>query len=158
MQNKDWGVILTWKYMQPPYLDSGENIYNQMVTSYNAGAKYITIFDYPYNSTDNPYGTMTDEHFQALEKFWNQVATKSPPNSAHAEAALVLPKDYGWGMRNPNDSIWGFWGSDDKSPQIWNISRQLLSQYGPRLDIIYDDPAFPIEGNYTKVYYWNQTI
>jgi hypothetical protein len=27
-----------------------------------------------------------------------------------------------------------------------------------RLDIIYDDPAFPIEGNYSKVYYWNQTI
>ena len=51
MQNKDWGTIITWKYTQPPYLDTGENIYNQMVTSYNAGAKYITIFNYPYNST-----------------------------------------------------------------------------------------------------------
>lgn len=158
MQNKDWGAIITWKYKQPPYLDTGENIYNQMVTSYNAGAKYITIFDYPYNSTDNPYGIMTNEHFQALEKFWNQVVTKSSPNSAQAQAALVLPKDYGWGMRRVDDKIWGFWGPDDKSTIIWNNTQTLLNKYGLRLDIIYDDPAFPIQGNYSKVYYWNQTV
>ena len=75
-----------------------------------------------------------------------------------AEAVLVLPKNYGWGMRNPNDKIWGFWGSDEKSPQIWDMSRKLLAQYGYSLDIIYDDPAFPIEANYTRVYYWNQTL
>ena len=157
MQNKDWGAIVTWKYTQPPYLDTGENIYNQMVTSFNAGAKYITIFDYPYNSTDNPFGIMTDEHFQALEKFWNQVVTKSSPNSVQAQAALVLPKDYGWGMRSVDDKIWGFWGPDDKSPLIWNNTQTLLNKYGLRLDIIYDDPAFPLQGNYSKIYYWNQT-
>jgi len=158
MQNKDWGTIITWKYTQPPYLDTADNVYNQMTTSFNAGAKYITIFDYPYNSTDNPYGVLTDDHFQVLEKFWNQVVTKSTPNLAHAEAALILPKDYGWGMRNVNDKIWGFWGPDDKSPLIWNISQTLLNKYGARLDIIYDDAAFPIQGNYSKVYFWNQTI
>ena len=158
MQNKDWGTILTWRYTQPPYLDTGENIYNQMVTSFNAGAKYITIFDYPYNMTGNPYGAMTDEHFQALEKFWNQVVTKSSPNSAHAQAALVLPKDYGSGLRSATDKIWGFWGPDAKSPIIWNDIQTLLGKYGLHLDIIFDDPAFPIQGNYSKVYYWNQTI
>jgi hypothetical protein len=158
LQNKDWGTIITWKYRQPPYLDSGENIYNQMVSSYNAGAKYITIFNYPYNSTDNPYGAMTDAHFQALEKFWNQVEAKSPPNTQKAEEALVLPKDYGWGMRSPTDKIWGFWGPDEKSPIIWNNTQTLLGRYGLRLDIIFDDPAFPIQGNYSKLYVWNQTI
>jgi type II secretory pathway pseudopilin PulG len=158
MQNKDWGTIITWKYRQSPYLDTADNIYNQMVASYNAGAKYITIFDYPYNSTYNPYGAMTDQHFQVLEKFWNQVVIKSTPNSAHAEAALVLPKDYGWGMRSVDDKIWGFWGPDDKSPLIWDIYQTLLNKYGTRLDIIYDDAAFPIQGNYSKVYFWNQTI
>ena len=156
MQKKEWGVIITWKYTEPPYLDTGANIYNQMETAYNAGAKYITIFDYPYNLSDNPYGVMTDDHFQALEKFWSQIG-KQAPNSAHAEAALVLPKDYGFGMRSPEDKIWGFWGPDDKSSMIWNVSQTLLSQYGSRLDIIYDDPAFPIQGNYSKIFYWNQT-
>jgi hypothetical protein len=158
LQNKDWGAIITWKYKQPPYLDTGEKIYTQMETAYNAGAKYITVFDYPYNSTDNPYGILTDGHFQALEKFWNQVVTKQIHNSVHAEAVLVLPSDYGWGMRNVNDKIWGFWGPDDKSPLIWNNSQTLLNKYGIRLDIIYDDASFPIQGNYSKIYFWNQTI
>jgi hypothetical protein len=157
MQDKDWGAIITWKYTQPPYLDTGANVYNQMLDAYNSGAKYITIFDYPYNLTDHPYGVMADEHFQALEQFWNQIANHAP-NSAHAEAALVLPHDYGFGMRSPKDKIWGFWGPDDKSSIIWNATQTLLSRYGSSLDIIYDDPAFPIEGNYSKVYYWNQTI
>jgi hypothetical protein len=158
MQNKNWGAIVTWKYMQFPYLDTGENVYNQIQTAYDTGAKYIVIFDYPYNSTDNPYGIMTNSHFQALEKLWNQIMVKSTTNSVHAEAALVLPKDYGWGMRSVNDKIWGPWGPDDKSPLIWNNTQTLLNNYGLRLDIIYDDPAFPIQGNYSKVYFWNQTI
>jgi hypothetical protein len=157
LHNKDWGAIITWKYMQPPYLDTGKNIYNQMVAAYNAGAKYITIFDYPYNST-NPYGILTDDHFQALQQFWDQVVTKSTPSAAHAQAALVLPNDYGWGMRSPIDKIWGFWGPDSKSPLIWNNTQTLLNKYGLRLDIVYDDSNFPIQGNYSKIYYWNQTI
>lgn len=157
MQNKDWGAIITWKYTQPPYLDMGANVYNQMLMAYNSGAKYIIIFDYPYNLTGNPYGVLTEEHFQALQKFWNQISQQAP-NSAHAETALVLPYDYGFGMRSPTDKIWGFWGPDDKSSIIWNATQTLLGKYGLGLDIIYDDPTFPVEGNYSKVYYWNQTI
>ncbi len=160
MQNKDWGAIITWKYTQPPYLDSGEEVYNQMLTSYQAGAKYVVIFNYP-QIEDNPYGTLLDEHFEALEKFWHTI-TDAPKvydtDFSQAEAALVLPRNYGWGMRRPDDRIWGYWGPDDKSEHIWNISRSLLSEYGLRLDIICEDPQFPLEGKYSKVYYWNQTV
>jgi hypothetical protein len=38
LQNKKWGAIITWKYDHPPYLDSGEAIYDQMRTAYEAGA------------------------------------------------------------------------------------------------------------------------
>ncbi|GAG35080.1 unnamed protein product, partial [marine sediment metagenome] len=31
------------------------------------------------------------------------------------------------------------------------------TQYGTSLDIVYDDPAFPVTGKYPKIYYWNQT-
>jgi len=159
MQNKDWGAIITWKYREPPYLDTGENIYNQMKTVYNAGAKYILIFDLAFdNATDAPYGTMTQEHFDALEKFWTQDVTQTTPNTAKAQSAFVLPKDYGWAMRHEDDKIWGFWGPDEKSTIIWKNLNKLLEQYGSQLDIIYEDPAFPIAGKYSKVYYWNQTI
>ena len=160
MHNKPWGAIITWKYDEPPYLDSGKEIYNQMRMAYEAGAKYVVIFNYP-KINGNPYGIMTDEHFEALERFWNAVMTmpnlRTIPDSSQAEAALVLPRNYGWGMRDPEDRIW-YWGPDEKSPQIWELSRNLLSQYGIHLDIIYDDPAFPVTGKYPRIYYWNQTI
>jgi hypothetical protein len=45
MQNKDWGAIITWTYNKPPYLQSGQNVYEMMKTTYNQGAKYILLFD-----------------------------------------------------------------------------------------------------------------
>jgi hypothetical protein len=160
MQNKPWGAIITWKYDEPPYLDSGKEIYNQMRMAYEAGAQYVIIFNYP-QIEGNAYGIMTDEHFEALERFWNDIMTvpnlRTIPDASQAEAALVLPRNYGWGMRNPEDRIW-YWGPDEESPQIWELSRKLLSQYGLRLDIVYDDPAFPVTGKYSRIYYWNQSI
>jgi hypothetical protein len=155
MQNKDWGIIITWKYNQPPYLDTGESIYQQMLTSYRAGAKYITIFNYPYEGTTN-YGTMTDEHFEALEQLWNTVNHKKI-DQIKADTVLVLPKDYGFGMRHPQDTIWGFWGPDENTQQIWNITKALQDKYDTRLDIIYDDPNYPLNNQYKNVYYWNNT-
>lgn len=155
MQNKDWGAIITWKYNQPPYLDSGEAIYQQMLTSYRAGAKYIAVFNYPY-SDGNQYGTMTDEHFQALERLWNTIV-QGDNGSVKADAVLVLPKDYGFGMRSAQDNIWGFWGPDADTPQVWNITQKLLAQYGYALDIIYDDPNYPLQDEYESVYFWNST-
>jgi hypothetical protein len=158
VQNKKWGAKITWKYDQPPYLDSGTEIYTQMATVYEAGAKYVAIFNYP-QLDGNSYGVMQDEHFEALERFWNDIQShKLTQNSVEVEAALVLPKNYGWGMRNPDDIIWGFWGADEKSPQIWQISRQLLSKYGLSLDIIYDDSDYPFVGKYNEVYLWNATL
>lgn len=157
MQNKSWGTIITWKYDEEPYLDSGEEIYNQMHTAYRAGAEYAVIFNYP-QIEGNPYGTLTEEHFEALEKLWSEVE-QNPRKTCEtqAEAVFVLPKNYGWGMRHPEDWIWGFWGPDEKSQQIWENSRKLLSQYGTSLDIVYDDPAFPVTDKYQQIYYWNQT-
>lgn len=156
LQDKDWGTILTWKYRQEPYLDSGEEIYNQMLTSYQAGAKYIILFNYPILGD---YGVMKDEHFVALERFWNDITTKSYEDLSQSEAVLVLPSNYGWGMRNPTDNIWGFYPTDEKSQVIWDIMSSLLSRHGASLDIVYDDPEYPISTvEYKFVYYWNQTL
>jgi hypothetical protein len=156
LQDKEWGAIITWKYDDAPYLDSGDQIYNQMLTSYQAGAKYIVVFNYPYNGTD--YGAMTDEQFIAIERFWNDITKKQFTDLSAPTAALVLPKNFGWGMRNPNDTIWGFWITDDRTQQVAIATSTLLSQYGPSLDIVFDDPAYPVTNvSYQHVYYWNQT-
>jgi hypothetical protein len=63
---------------------------------------------------------LTDEHFAALEKFWNNIKTLQVNDKA--QAVLVLPNGYGWGMRQPQDVIWGLWSPDDKAKQVWNVS------------------------------------
>jgi len=160
LQNKEWGIIITWKYFDAPYLDTAENIYDQMLTSYTAGANYIVLFNYPTYPKTNQYGAMTDDHFVALEDFWTNVVTNSEVihGSEKAQAVLVLPQNYGWGMRNYDDKIWAFWEPDEKSEQIWNNLCMLLEQYGTNLDLIYEDPNYPPADNYEQIYYWNQTI
>jgi glutamine cyclotransferase len=161
LQNKDWGAIITWKYGDYPYFDRGAQMYNQMLTAYQAGAKYIVIFNYPMIA-GNEYGALKDEHFSAIERFWNDITnqekTSAMPDLNTPEAALVLPKNYGWGMRNPYDVIWGFWGPDNKTLQVATVMGKLLAQYGVRLDIVYDDPTYPVSSvGYTNIYYWNES-
>ena len=156
LQDKDWGVMITWKYDKPPYLDSGDQIYNQMLMSYEAGAKYIAVFDYPYNVTD--YGALTNQHFSALQRFWNDITHKQFADLSAPKAALVLPNNFGWGLRNPNDTIWGFWLTDNRTLQVALVTSKLLSYYGANLDIVYEDAAYPVtKVNYPHVYYWNST-
>ncbi|PVX24853.1 MAG: hypothetical protein CW691_06310 [Candidatus Bathyarchaeum sp.] len=151
VQNKSWGAIITWKYNEPPYLDSGDIVYEQMRVAYEAGAEYVVIFNYP-QIKDNPYGAMLDEHFEAIERLWNEAKTPKPlQESVTAENILVLPRNYGWGMRRPDDRIW-YWGPDEETLQIWELTRKLLSQYDLELDIIYEDKEFPITNQYTQVF------
>jgi hypothetical protein len=159
LQGKEWGAIVTWKYNETPYLDSGEEIYRQLSLAYQAGAKYLIIFDYP-TIENNLYGVLTDDHFEALQKLWTDMTgnTKlSVQQGLPVEAVLVLPRNYGWGMRHIDDRIW-LWGPDEHSQMIWDISQKLIDQYGINLDIVYDDPQFPVIGKYDNIYYWNQTL
>jgi hypothetical protein len=155
VQNKGWGVIVTWTFNDPPYLEDGESLYEDLVMAYNNGAEYIVVFNYP--SVTN-YGILEDEHFSALERFWQEILADSNHVPVIADSALVLPKNYGWGMRNAYDSIWGLWDADEKSPQIWDISRKLLSCYGNQLDIVYEDDRFSLGDKYSEIIYWNLTI
>ncbi len=154
LQNKDWGTIITWKYMQAPYLPSGDEMFDQLKASYEAGAKYAIVFNYAKDMT-GAYGTLQDEHFEALERFWHEVVENPSVERSGADAVLVLPRDFGWGMRNPTDKIWGIWSANGTSQQIWSVLQDKLSTYGSKLDIVYDDPSFPVESKYSHVYYWD---
>lgn len=155
--NKTWGTIITWTYNQPPYLASGTQIYQDMVDSYTAGAKYVVVFDYPQYPEDNQYGILTDEHFSAMEQFWDY-AKSHPRQIKNTEVAYLLPKDYGWGMRSLDDKIWGIWDADEKAPVIWANVNKLETKYGLNFDIIYDDPQYNPEEKYHQTYQWNATI
>jgi hypothetical protein len=158
--NKDWGVIVTWKYsFQLPYLESGNELYTDLSLAYSSGAKYAIVFSYPQIGT---YGTLTDEHFAALQKFWTNLHNDPGSfGSNNPYVAYVVPADYGFGFRNANDTIWGLFAADELSPKIFKDSNIVLpAKYGSGFDIIYNEPQIiaSLLGNYSQVFYWNQTI
>jgi hypothetical protein len=141
---------------------SGDELYVDLIDAYHNGAKYAVIFDHP--DTDySEYGILTWEHFDALEAFWDYVNSNPDKHGTiNAEAVYVLPENFGFGFRNPCDTIWGLWSADtdERTEKIWGDVNQLLDEYGFGLDIVYSDPEFDydLEWRYDKVFFWNETI
>jgi len=125
-----------------------------MIAAYEAGARYVVIFNYPVYPEGNSFGVLSEEHFTAMQQFWAQIH-RHPENygKMRGQVAFVLPKDYGWGMRRPDDTIWGLWPADNLSSVIYDKLNVLIQSYGLRLDIVYDDPRFSL-GGYSKIYHW----
>ena len=154
-QKKDWGVMITWTYDEPPYLESGEKLYEDMVFAYENGAKYIVIFDTNKNYT---HGILGEEHLQALKQFC-EYAQKNPRTTEPRSERIVyvLPRDFAFGFRGPTDKIWGLWEADvfsyNQSVQLGN----LLKEYGDKLDVIYDDEIEYSTLEYGRLIFWNGT-
>jgi hypothetical protein len=157
VQNKDWGVMITWTYTQPPYLEPDNELYDDLVLAYENCADYILVFD---TNEDYTQSVLTSEHKAALKRFW-RYAGRNPRagDSSPDRVAYVLPEGYGYGFRGPNDTIWGLWEADDFSFEISTQVGALINKYQNRLDIIYDDG---LETNstygYSKIIFWNGTV
>jgi hypothetical protein len=154
---KDWGAIITWKYDNAPYIENAADLYTDLTTAYTVGSKYTIVFDY---SKTSPNGTLTDDHFDALKRFWDwSHANPQAFGSAKAEVAYVIPKDYGFGFRSAEDSIWGIFLADNLSAKIFNDVSTLIGQYGSKLDILVDGVELnAVKGNYSRLVYWNETV
>ncbi len=154
LYGKDWGAMITWKYMQTPYLASGDEIYQQMCQAYENGAKYIAIFNYSPDM-QGAYGTLQDEHFQALQRFWTDEVNN--PNvirgQVKADTAFVLPNDFGSGLRKQQDIVWGLWQPTQQEQQVWLQLQNALATYGQKLDIVYYDSVHPASDAYSKLVY-----
>ncbi len=157
-QNKSWGTIVTWTYNEIPYLESGDKLYSDLKLTYDSGAEYAVVFSYPILGS---YGTLKDEHFDALQKFWDYML-RNPGNhgSIKDEVAYVLPTDYGFGFRSATDTIWGLWNADELSAKVWSDVNTLIGEYGSHLDIVYDDAKLfdAVKGHYDRLFFWNETI
>jgi hypothetical protein len=160
MHDKEWGVMLTYTYEHSPYLVSGPELYQDMVTAYENGAKYILIFDYAKDvETGRAYGILQKEHLAALKQFWKSVRSNSrPSNSVNDRVAYVLPPDFGYGFRSSDDLIWGIWKNNTLSNQIWKDVNTYSQQYGQKFDIIYADTPNFDNWAYSKLIYWNGTV
>jgi hypothetical protein len=159
--NKDWGVIITWSNQLEPFVEDPDQLYSDMVLAYQNGASYIVVFNSPgeFNVTTE-YGTLTLEHFDAMNKFWNYMKTEPPVEEFPANIAYVLPRDYGYGFRGPDDKIWGLWKADALSSKLWSDLNNLLATNVLSLDVVYETKGgdAPIDLPYDKLIFWNGTI
>lgn len=155
---RDWGMIVGWKYDAQPYIESGTELLDDLMTAYKAGAKYAIVFDYPQLGT---YGTLQDEHFDALQQFWDYVHDNPQDfGSQKPKVAYVLPEYYGFGLRRANDRIWGLFPADALSTKVWGDVNKLVTTYGFNFDIIYDEPGVvdAVRSRYQRLIFWNETV
>lgn len=129
--------MITWTCTHSPYIESEEELYDDMVTAYDAGAKYVILFSHPQIG---PYGTLTEKHFEAIKRFNDFVSATPQKDSSNTDKiAYVVPRNFGWGFRNENDTVWGIWDADRNATKIWNDVKNLTQKYGYNFDIIYND-------------------
>lgn len=160
---KDWGVMVTTRFYDGRILESGPELYNDLVLGYNSGAKFAVVFDYALTVSTSgqemvayqpqEYGILKNEHFEALKNFWTYVHQNLERHgSTVANVALVVPQNLGFGFRNAGDTVWGANG-DALSQKIWADTYKYLNEYGDRADIVYNDPEFigSIKTHYASV-------
>ncbi len=155
--DKDWGVMITWKYTQPPYMESGPELFNDMKLAYQNGAKYIIVFD---SNADYSQDILTQNQLSYMQQFWQYVKDNPRTISPVSQrTAYVLPVDYAYGFRGPNDRIWGLWPNDSLTAGICMNVYTLLQTGGTNLDIVYPNEPQTVESiGYGNISYWNDTL
>ena len=154
VQNDSWGVMITWAYNQPPYMENGSELYKDMVLAYENGAKYIIVFDSNANYTQN---VLQQGQLDGMKQFWQYVQANPRTISPVSDrTAYVLPEDYGYGFRGPDDKLWGIWNTDSLTIDIGMSAATLLQMDGNNLDIVYPSQALETAG-YHSIIYWNDT-
>ena len=158
VQDKEWGVIVTWTYNNPPYIESGSELYEDLVVAYENGAKYIVIFDSNKNYTE---GILEAEHFEAMKNFWEYAEeNKREPVQLEDRVAFVLPENFAYGFRGPLDKIWGLWEAEsipEFSEELCTKLNSLMVNYEKNLDIIYNE-KLEFDKSYGRYFFWNGTI
>ncbi len=156
-QGKDWGVMITHTYTHFPYLESGPDLYKDMVFAYDNGAKYIVIFDSDPKWTQD---VLQPDQLTAMQQFWQYIKNHPRPISPVSDrSAYVLPQDYAYGFRSPTeDRIWGLWSNDSLTLAVSMSMASLFQIFGKNLDIIYPSILYTPESvGYKMVVYWNDT-
>jgi hypothetical protein len=157
---KNWGTIITYGHADGG-LENGTQLYSDMRLAWQSGARYIVVFD--GNSTPSGQsGVLKQEHLDAMKKFWDEAKGGNRYNEFQADVAYVLPTDYGYGFRGPEDKIWGLWNADSlttNATKIWEDTEHLLTKYEGKIDIIYEEKTrnAPVDLPYRTLIYWNGT-
>ncbi len=166
MAGAKWGTMIDWASLSPPTLLTGDQMYSAMRQSYEGGAEYVVVFNYMgdqqgqniIRNSSLPSCLLQDTQFAAIQKFWTKIVQNPKETNNVKRAGCACFASELWRIHaNQGEGTWGIWQSDSTSLQVWNTLQTSLHKYGSKLDIVYDDPAYPTASLYKHVVYWNGT-
>ncbi len=166
---RDWGVIITYGQTSYPYIENSDQLKIDMQWAYEDGAKYIIVFDSNPSFTES---ILSSQQLDAIKEMW-QYAQSHPraSNQPADRSAFVLPEDFGYSFRSPNDTVWGLWNANWSGSSslafVADISMSVvtfLQMWGAELDVIYPvingtvmSLGYLASLGYQHVIYWNDT-
>ena len=135
-------------------MEKGTVLYSDMISAYENGAKYIIVFD---SNAKLHSKRPTLNQLAYMKQFWQYVqANPRIITPVSDRTAYVLPANYAYGFRGPNDTIWGLWPADNLTVDISMSVATLLQMNGANLDIVYPSQTLESAGYQTTIY-WNDT-
>jgi hypothetical protein len=161
---KPWGAIVTWTYDVAPYLEGADALYADLAEAYCCGAKYAVVFNYPNNIAGQSFGVLSDAHLAAMEQFWSDIHGSGGAKLVRerVDVAYVLPADFGFGFRKPDDTVWGMWQASVNGSvpaKTYGDVEALTARLGCGFDVVYDYPLFRAGfSRYNTLLYWNETL
>ncbi|MGO8807199.1 MAG: hypothetical protein ACLQO7_11480 [Candidatus Bathyarchaeia archaeon] len=79
-------------------------------------------------------GLLQASQFAAMQKFWTLVVENpQETNNVKVQNVLVLPENFGGGLRSQSDGKWGIWQANGTSRQVWSTLQSTLHKYGSKL-------------------------
>jgi hypothetical protein len=161
--NQNWGAMITYATTKAPYMENSTQLYGDMLLAYENGAKYIVVFDSNPSFTKSILDTT---QLGAIEQFWQYAKTNPRTVSQPSDrSAYVLPQDFGYSFRSPNDTVWGLWNANwDGTTSLAFVADvsmcivTFIQMFGTKLDIIYPIIDGTVQSiRYQNVIYWNET-
>jgi len=122
-QNRDWGVMITWTYRAPPYMEPAEELYSDMVKAYLNDIRYIVIFNFPKITE---LGVLTREHLERWKNFGNLQKLSDEQNEVLGKYIGYFPRITVLGFCSPNGNLWILWDLTN-TPQKYGTTLTICS-------------------------------
>ena len=149
--------MLTWQTSAAPYLSTGNEMYNEMLSAYQEGATYVAVFNYSPNG--DGVGLLQPEQFSALQRFWTNVVQSHNVVRVEAGRCARFAHIITAGVCGDPTTPSGVSGKPTTNPLRSGLSLQsAMARDGAKLDVVYDSAAYPTAGRYEQIIYWNQTM
>ncbi len=139
-QGKDWGIMVTTETDNGQVMESGPELYDDLVLGYNSGAKYAIVFDYalavsPSSQRIEPYQPYEYRIVQErtlrsaqelLESMFSKTQASTVASKRTRLSSFRKTSVLAFATRK-GDTVWGVFNSSVYSQAMWTDANSYLN-------------------------------